>query len=141
MGQSWTFQVITYDEPGTLLYETPVHDFTIGAGAELGLDSEGRKDNFNLIPLNVDISATRIEIDYRNADPGPFYDARFNGYIFDFGESCPQIVGAKLDPEQTNMAIGNKRLSVDHDRFFVNVSGLEVDRTSRMVIDLVLEDC
>ncbi len=140
MGRDFTFQIETYDNPAVMLYQSQIYEATVGDAVELGLQEEGKRD-IDLVPVIVDVSADRILLDYRAAEPGGFYKARFNGYIIDLAPGCPEISAARIDPAGTTLGIGNKRVRVVDGRLMINVSDLSQDRDSRLAIDLTLTPC
>lgn len=141
LGREVTFQVLTYDDPAELLYESPVFPLTVTDGPEIGLEREGRKDGFNVVPIILDFDADTLLIDYSTSEPSEFYKTKFNGYVIDFGADCPRVAAAQMISDQTTMEISGKRIQVENGVLRVNVSGLSADQSDKMMLQLSLESC
>ncbi|WP_425050439.1 hypothetical protein [Psychromarinibacter sp. S121] len=140
-GRTLSFHIETWDDPDQPMFETTVLTAPVGPRVELDVETLGRKAGFDLIPLMVDADADSVTLDFSQTGPQEFYKARFNGYVIDFGDGCPVLTGARLDPEATTLPISGKRLRVEDGVLWVNVSGLETDWNQKAVIRLDLTPC
>jgi len=141
MGHNVNFQVLTYDDPTRPIFEGAAHRTRITEGIEFGLGREGAQNDVDVVPILIDISATRIELRYSIADPGALWTAGFNGYVLTFDAGCTLIERARVDPDFTNLPFDNKRVIVDGNTLRLNVSAQKYDRDSRIGIDLSVADC
>jgi len=140
-GRSVEFSVQTYNDPQNPFFAGRVHKAIVSEGIEFGLGREGAQNNMDVVPILVDIDENSIEISFSISDPGILASARFNGYIIKFPTDCALLRGARIDQDNTNVEIDNKRISNDATTVMVNVSGLRNDRTSRIAVDLDVRDC
>ncbi len=141
IGREITFQVLTYDDPATLLFEGLAHSAQVTEGIEFGLQNEGIQNQIDVVPVLVDVSNARIELRYSNADPGELWTSGFNGYVITVNAPCNMLATARVDQAFTNLQFDNKRVRIDGNRLLLNVSGQKYDRDSRIGVDLTLTDC
>ena len=63
-GRLVTFTVETWDVRETPLLAARGRTVTVGQGVEFGLDREGFTAGLDVVPVNVEIGPTRIELSY-----------------------------------------------------------------------------
>lgn len=87
---------------------------------------------YRLIPVDVDIGATTIELQYFTDQVAG--DGAFNGHVIRF-EGAPQIVGVSINPVSTYAPVA---VSFLRDAVMINSAGVLFNPDSRLVLDLVL---
>lgn len=142
-GRSVTFSILTFDDPRTPLFQSRRHSAVVVDGIEFGVGREGAQNDLDAVPVLVDISDSRIEINYSIADTptGLLASARFNGYVLDFHTDCKLFGSASVDRGSTNVPFTNDRLSHENGVLSVNVAGIAYTRESRIVIDVQVNAC
>ena len=140
-GRTVTFRVLAFDDPAYPLFTGHGRTVKIGDGVEFGLSPEGAQNFVDVVPVEVNISETRIELDYANTQQGRFLAAEFNGYELSFPTECALILSASVDGGATNLPLAPKALTVEPGRLLINVEGLAHTEASRMAIDVEVGDC
>lgn len=136
-----TFSTLTYDVPEKPLYVGKGRTVLVGDGVEFGLEPEGVQNGLDVVPVMVNIGATRVEVDFSFTPPGHFVTSTFNGYLLSFETECALFLGARVDPAATNLPLAADAVSYDRTEVRINVSGLAFDRSSRIAVDLEVADC
>lgn len=140
-GRSVTLRVLTYDIPEDPWFEGQGQTVSVGAMVEFGLELEGAQNGLDVVPVQVNVSARRIELSYHATPPGAFVPARFNGYELQFDTDCALFDAASLDREKTTLPLDDNALTMRGGSLFINVQGLEYDQSSRIAVDLSVADC
>lgn len=136
-----TFRVLAYDDPSKPIFDGRGETVRVGGAVEFGLYPEGAQNGFDVIPVQVNISAARIEVSYAMNPPNRVYPAEFNGYVLSFNVDCALFDAARIDPAATNMDVTDEDLRFEGDTLYINVSGAEYDTDSRFAVDLGVTDC
>ncbi|HEX8601896.1 MAG TPA: PEP-CTERM sorting domain-containing protein [Pseudoduganella sp.] len=87
---------------------------------------------YPLIPVDVDIGATTIELQYFTNQVAA--NAAFNGHVIRF-EGAPTILGVTVNPASTYAPLAVSFLG---DAVMINSAGVLFSPDSRLVLDLVL---
>lgn len=140
-GRGVTFRILTYDDRDHPLYVGRLHRAEVTRSVEFGLGREGEQNELDVVPVQVDISATRIEVRYVNAEPGELAEAVFNGYVLAFDTECLLFQGARVDRVFSNLPMTADRVTSDGGTLYLDVSGLSYDRRSRFAVDFDVADC
>jgi uncharacterized protein (TIGR03437 family) len=85
-----------------------------------------------IIGVNINVAATSIDLSY--TENSTAFTATFNGYVFIFA-GAPTITGVSLDPTST-FSSSQVGLSFLPNQVAVNVEGLSLSTSSRIVVDL-----
>jgi hypothetical protein len=136
-----TFRVMAYDDPAQPIFDGHGATVKVSDTVEFGLYPEGVQNGFDVIPVQVNISARRIEIGYAGNAADIVYPVKFNGYVLSFDTDCVLFDGAHIDPQGTNMAVSDANLNFEGGTLFINVSGVAFDSASRLAVDLGVLDC
>ena len=137
-GRLVTFTVETWDVRETPLLAARGRTVTVGQGVEFGLDREGFTAGLDVVPVNVEIGPTRIELSYPKGI-GRFYESRFNGYVLRFETVCALFENVAIDPAGTSMKV--TEVWAEAGALFINVSGLGYGPQSTLALDLEVADC
>lgn len=87
---------------------------------------------YSLIPVDVDIGATTIELQYFTNQVAA--NAAFNGHVIRF-QGAPSIVGVTVNPASTYAPFA---VSFLRDAVMINSAGVLFSPDSHLVLDLVL---
>ncbi len=136
-----TFSTLTYDHPKGPLFTSRGRTVVVTDGAEFGLEREAIQNGLEVVPVDVNISANRIELDYFNSEPGSFVTAEFNGYVLQFEANCVLFQDARIDWQATTLPLAKDALSFEGGTVRINVSGLIFDRKSHFAVDLDVAAC
>ncbi len=137
-GRLVTFTVETWDDRHAPLLVARGRTVTVGDGTEFGLGPEGFSGGLDVVPVEVEIGPTRIELSYPTGI-GRFYEARFNGYVLRFETDCALFEKVAIDPAGTTMQ--GVEVWADTGALYVNVSGLGYGPASTLALDLEVADC
>jgi hypothetical protein len=137
-GRLVTFTVETWDERATPLFEARGRTVTVGQGVEFGLDPEGFTGGLDVVPVDVQIGSTRIELSYPKGI-GRFYTSAFNGYVLRFATDCALFEHVAIDPVATTMKV--TEVWAESGALYINVSGLGYGPASTLALDLEVADC
>lgn len=140
-GRTVTLSTLTYDEPDLPLYIGKGETVIVSDAVEFGLEREGVKNGLDIVPVQVNISSSRISFDYSGTDPGVFAIAKFNGYLLRFELDCTLFTWAEIDREFSTLPLAPDALSVVDNTLRINASGLEFNRDSRFAVDIEVMDC
>ncbi len=139
-GRTVTFTVLTYDDPAQPMLEASGRTVTVGQGVEFGLEPEGTVGGLDVVPVEIEITPTRLEAFYR-VEPGRFYTSAFNGYVLIFETECALFDKVEVDRDFTNMDIRPGDVRAEFGRLFVNVSGKDYGPDKRFALNFSVADC
>ncbi len=106
---------------------------TVGDGVEFPLRSiVSTSSFFRIVDATIDVGASSI--DFRYLESTPFASGPFAGAVFSF-VGGPKITGISVDPLSTFSPIN---LSFTDDTVRVNIAGLSVNPSSRLLLNLAL---
>ena len=137
-GRLVTFTVETWDNRDAPLFEARGRTVSVGNGTEFGLGPEGFSGGLDVVPVEVEIGPTRIELSYPS-DIGRFHAARFNGYVLRFETDCALFQNVVIDPAATTMKV--TEVWAEQGALYINVSGLGYGPAARLALDLEVADC
>jgi hypothetical protein len=137
-GRLVTFTVETWDQREAPLLSARGRTVTVGQGVEFGLDPEGRTGGLDVVPVDVEIGPTRIELSYHEGI-GRFYDSTFNGYVLRFETECALFENVVVDTVASTMKVTDVWAEVG--ALYINVSGLGYGPDSTLALDLEVADC
>ena len=135
-----TFTVMTWDDPAHPFLEARGRTVTVGDGVEFGLEPEGMTGGLEIVPVEVEIGPTRIELTYRKG-MGRFYKAGFNGYVLRFETECALFESVRIDSAVTTMKIGPEDIFTDKGALFINTSDRDYRPGMVLAVDLQVADC
>lgn len=139
-GRIVTLNVETWDTPGEMILVSQGRTVKVGGDVEFGMGPEFRTPGFDVVPVQVEISPSRIEFTY-GADEGQLWQTTFNGYVLRFVTECALIEGVRVDPAFTTMAITDADIRTDGMALYINVAGREYGPDQRLGLDLSVGDC
>jgi hypothetical protein len=139
-GRVVTLNVETWDEPGTLLFQSIGRTVKVSDGVEFGMGPEFRTPGFDVVPVQVEIKPQRIEFSYGEGK-GQFWDTTFNGYVLRFVTDCALIDGFAIDPAFTTMAVTEDDIHTDGGALYINVAGRDYGPDQRLALDVIVGDC
>lgn len=139
-GRIVTLNVETWDTPGQMILQSTGRTVKVGGDVEFGMGPEFRTPGFDVVPVQVEISPTRVEFSY-GADTGSFWATTFNGYVLRFVTDCALIEAVAVDEAFTTMQVGKADIRTDGGALFINVSGRDYGPGQRLGLDLVVGDC
>jgi hypothetical protein len=137
-GRLVTFTVETWDVRDQPYLQARGRTVTVGEGVEFGLEPEGLTGGLDVVPVNVEIGPTRIELSYPKGI-GRFYESKFNGYVLRFETDCALFENVAIDPAGTTMKV--TEVWAENGALYINVSGLGYGPTSTLALDLEVADC
>jgi hypothetical protein len=137
-GRLVTFTVETWDDREAPLLVARGRTVTVGQGTEFGLDREGFTGGLDVVPVDVEIGPTRIELSYPKGI-GRFYEAKFNGYVLRFETDCALFDKVAIDPARTTMQ--GVEVWAETGALYIDVSGAGYGPTSTLALDLEVADC
>jgi hypothetical protein len=139
-GRVVTLNVLTYDDPATPILESVGRTVTVGTGLEFGMGPEYRTPGFDVVPVQIEISPTRIEFSYGEGR-GNFWPAAFNGYVLRFVTECALFESVAIDQEATTMPVTMDDIRADVGALYINVQGRDYGPDVTLALDLVITDC
>ena len=137
-GRLVTFTVETWDDREAPLLVARGRTVTVGQGVEFGLEREGFTGGLDVVPVDVEIGPTRIELSYPKGI-GRFYEAKFNGYVLRFETDCALFEKVAIDPAGTTMQ--GAEVWAETGALYIDVSGLGYGPASTLALDLEVADC
>ena len=137
-GRLVTFTVETWDQRDAPFLEARGRTVTVGQGVEFALGPEGFTGGLDVVPVNVEIGPTRIELSYPEGI-GQFYEATFNGYVLRFETDCALFEAVAVDPVATTMVVAE--VWAEAGALYINVSGLGYGPDETLALDLQVADC
>ncbi len=139
-GRLVTMNVATWDDPAAPLFESVGKTVKIGQGVEFGMGPEGHSLGFDVVPVQVEITPTRIELSYPDG-AGNFWPSAFNGYVLRFRADCVVFTQARIDHAETTMPIPPGAVYRSGNALYINVSGLDYGPDAKLALDLAVTDC
>ncbi len=139
-GRIVTLNTETWDVPGEMILQSTGRTVKVGRGVEFGLGPEFRTPGFDVVPVQVEITPTRIEFSYGIGN-GVFWSSTFNGYVLRFVTECTLIEGVAVDAEFTTMGVTDADIRSDGGALFINVSGRDYGPDKQLALDLTVGDC
>lgn len=137
-GRLVTFTVETWHQREAPLLVARGRTVTVGQGVEFGLDREGFTSGLDVVPVEVEIGPTRIELSYHQ-ESGRFYEAGFNGYVLRFETECALFENVAVDTVASTMKVTEVWAEVG--ALYINVSGLGYGPEATLALDLEVADC
>lgn len=137
-GRLVTFSVETWDDRDAPLLLARGRTVTVGSGVEFGLGPEGFTGGLDVVPVDVEIGPTRIELTYPQGI-GRFFEARFNGYVLRFETDCALFESVVIDPVATTMKV--TETWTETGALYINVSGLGYGPAAKLALDIEVADC
>lgn len=137
-GRLVTFTVETWDDREAPLLAARGRTVTVGSGTEFGLGPEGYTGGLDVVPVDVEISPTRIVLSYPQGI-GRFFEARFNGYVLRFETDCALFSEVTIDPTATTMKV--TEVWAEAGALYINVSGLGYGPAAKLALDVEVGDC
>lgn len=137
-GRLVTFTVETWDDREAPLLVARGRTVTVGQGTEFGLGPEGFTGGLDVVPVDVEIGPTRIELSYPKGI-GRFYEAKFNGYVLRFETDCALFDKVAVDPAGTTMKV--TEVWAETGALYINVSGLGYGPEAKLALDVAVADC
>ena len=137
-GRLVTFSVETWDDRANPYLAVNGRTVTVGKGVEFGLDREGRVGGLDVVPVDVEIGPTRIELTYPTGI-GRFFEAKFNGYVLKFVTDCALFDKVTIDPVETTMKV--TEVWAETGALYINVSGLGYGPQAKLALDVEVADC
>lgn len=139
-GRIVTLNVETWTEDLQPFFITRGRTVKVGGLVEFGLLPEGGTSGFDVVPVEVDISANRIEFSY-GTDPGTFWDAPFNGYVLRFEVECALFDAFSIDTGFTTMPVTPDHIRTEGGALFIDVAGMDYGPEARLGLDFRVSDC
>ena len=139
-GRLVTFTVMTWDDPAMPFLEARGKTVTVGDGLEFGLGPEGLTGGLDVVPVEVEIGPTRVELTYPEGQ-GNFYRAGFNGYVLRFETECALFAGWSVDRQFSTLPVQDSDIFTDKGALYINVSGMEYGPDARLAVNLDVTDC
>lgn len=139
-GRIVTLNTETTNEDGTVVFTSRGRTVTVGGLVEFALLPEGGFNGFDVVPVEVDISANRIEFSYGN-DRGQFWDAPFNGYVLRFEVECALFEAFAIDEAFTTMPVTRDHIRTEGGALFIDVADMDYGPEARLALDFRVSDC
>lgn len=139
-GRTVTFTVLIYDNHHLPMLKAVGRTVTVGQCVEFGLDPKGVIVGMRVVPVQIEISPTRLQARY-NVDPGVFYDARFNGYVLIFETDCALFDHVRIDHAFTTMPLEDRDVWAKRGGLLSNVAGKQYGPNQRFALDFDVVDC
>ena len=140
-GRIVTFRVLAYDDAAAPLFDGRGQTVKVSDAVEFGLGPEGAQNGLDVIPVQVNISDSRIEVRFDGPDETAPLQARFNGYVLSFDTECVLFQGATIDAAASNVALTDADVTWDRGVLYINVAGRPYVTGSRFAVDLDVTDC
>ena len=139
-GRLVTFNVLTYDDLAKPYLQAQGHTVQVGDGIEFGLEPEGIINGLEVVPVTVQISPRRIEVEYKRGE-GLMFSSVFNGYVLRFETDCALFEGVSIDTAFTTMPLTPAAIHTEGGALFINMSGLAYGPGKRFALDIAVGDC
>ncbi len=139
-GRVVTLNVETWNEPGAMLFQSAGRTVKVGDGVEFGMGPEFRTPGFDVVPVQVEIRAKRIEFTY-GEERGQFWDTTFNGYVLRFATECALIESFVIDRAFTTMPVKDGDVWADGAALYINVAGRDYGSEMGLAIEVTVSDC
>lgn len=139
-GRTVTLNTETTSEDGALVFRSRGRTVTVGGPVEFALLPEGGLNGFDVVPVEVDIGANRIEFSY-GMERGRFWDAPFNGYVLRFEVDCALFEGFAIDEAFTTMPVTPAHIRTEGGALFIDVADMEYGPEARLALDFKVSAC
>ena len=139
-GRIVTLNVETWDDAGKPFFISKGRTVKVGGEIEFALLPEGAIDGFDVVPVQVEISDTRIEFSY-GSDRGQFWPAPFNGYVLRFAVECALFNSFAIDPEFTTMPVTPDHIRTENGALFIDVAGMDYGPDARLGLEFDVSEC
>lgn len=139
-GRVVTLNVETWNEDNIPFFVSRGRTVVVGGPIEFELLPEGTFAGFDVVPVEVDISANRIEFGY-GPGPGVFLDAHFNGYVLRFEVECALFDAFSIDTAYTTMPVTPDHIRTENGALYIDVAGMEYGPEARLALDFRVSDC
>lgn len=140
MGRLVQFHVSVWDDPDAPIMTSDPFIATVGPGAEFDIARQ-MAPPFQLVPVEIDITRSRIRFAYTSGEEGFFAHAVFNGFILTFPSDCVLFEGAAIDPKGTTLPMSDDDLLVRPQSLGINVAGRSYGRDTVVTIRVDTTDC
>lgn len=139
-GRIVTFNVETWDDPAQPIFISEGRTVKVGPGVEFGMGPEGRTPGLDVVPVQVEIGADRIEFSYP-AGSGIFWPAAFNGYVLRFPTDCALFEAVRIDAAETTIPLVPADLRAQGGALYINVAGRGYGPGHVIALDVTVGDC
>ncbi|MFE3835922.1 hypothetical protein [Pseudogemmobacter sonorensis] len=140
-GHLVTFHVMTWDDPEALIFDSKGRTVVVDARQEFGLEPEGLVPGFDIVPAQVEIGPTRVEVGYDDGISGRFYDSVFNGYVLRFEAQCALFESHRIDADATTMPLTEAHVFTRGNALYINVADMDYGPEARLAIEMEVADC
>ncbi|GHC66211.1 hypothetical protein [Neogemmobacter tilapiae] len=140
-GRLVNFSVLVYDDPARPIFVGQGRTVQVGQGVEFGLDREGAQNGVDVVPVAVDISPQRIEVEFLPGVQGELLTAAFNGYVLHFETDCALFEKVGIDREFTTMAMTDADIQTEVSTLFINMSGKTFVPGQGFGLNVQVADC
>lgn len=138
-GRFVTFTVMTWDDPAAPYLQARGRSVMVGEGIEFGLQPEGLTGGLEVVPVEVEITANRIELTYHAM--GQFYAAAFNGYVLRFDTECALFENVRIDRQVTTMQLAATDVFARGGALYINTSDRQYRPDMVLALQLEIADC
>lgn len=135
-----TLNVETWDDNGLPFFISKGRTVKVGGAVEFALLPEGGIEGFDVVPVQVEISDSRIEFSY-GSDRGQFWDAPFNGYVLRFDVECALFDAFAIDATATTMPVTPDHIRTENGALLIDVAGMDYGPDARLALDFRVSDC
>lgn len=139
-GRIVTLNVETWNEDLVPFFTSRGRTVQVGGLVEFAMLPEGQMAGFDVVPVEVDIGANRIEFGY-GAARGRFWAAPFNGYVLRFEVECALFDGFAIDEAFTTMPVTPANIRTQGGALFIDVAGMDYGPEARLALDFRVSDC
>ncbi len=141
-GRLVTLGGAAWDDPDHPLGQMVGRTVKVDGAIEFGIPQEALANGLTVVPVQVEIAATRIELSYPSpAGEGQFLVAAFNGFILSFETECALFERVTLDRDFTTLAVEDGDIFAKGGDLYINLSGLPYGPEARLAVDLEVADC
>lgn len=139
-GRIVTLNVETWNDTLTPFFTSRGRTVKVGGLVEFAMLPEGGMVGFDVVMVDVDISATRIEFSYGDA-AGRFWPAPFNGYVLRFEGDCALFDSISIDAAFTTMPVTPAHIRSQGGALYIDVAGMEYGPNAQLGLDIRVSDC
>ena len=140
-GRLVQFSVLVYDDPARPIFVGQGKTVQVGQGVEFGLEQEGAQNGVDVVPVTVDISPQRIEVEFLPGVQGELLTAAFNGYVLQFATDCALFKSVAIDRSATTITMSDSDIRAQVGALYINMSGKAFQPGSRFALDVQVADC
>lgn len=135
-GEAW-------DDPERPLARMVGRTVKVTSGSiEFGIPRTELQNGLNVVPVQVEITATRIELSYPPpAGEGQFLVAAFNGFVLSFETECALFEAVSVDRAFSTLPVRDADIFSRGGALYINLSGLPYGPDARLALDLDVADC